>query len=119
MKSPAEITHIFTKFAGRQVRMKEKRRDHSSLEGRIVSHESGPQFFKPYTRLRPDWTDPTLLRMLFTAKSNGLRLFLSYPSHELPRHDLWKPYRPRADRLLVDVQRGSDGKWRVAGCRIG
>lgn len=113
MKSQADVDRIFQKFAGREVRMKEEWRDNSCLEAKVQTYQMGPGFFQPYTKVKPNWTDPTLLKMLFTTKAHGLKLFLEYPGHTVPRHAPWGPHEVRNDRVNVLLDKGADGKWRV------
>ena len=113
MKSQADVDSIFKEFADREVRMKEKWRDNSSFHGRWVTYENGPGFFQPYMKVKPDWTDPMLLKMLFVAKTHGLKLFLIYPRHTVPLHAPFAPYKPRDNRVNVLLDKGKDGKWRV------
>ena len=109
MKSQADINRIFNKFAGQEVRVKEKWVGPNSLKGRLTAYMSGPQFFKPRIEVKLDWTDATLLKMLFTAKAHGLKLFLHYPGHTVPRHAPFGPPDVRGDRVTAYLEKARTG----------
>lgn len=110
MKSQPDINRIFNKFAGREVRMKEKQV--TSL-GKFESLYKSGATFLPYTKIKPNWTDPTLLKMRFTAWAHGLRLFVMYPGHTVPLHAPFGPETNRENRVNAFLKKSADGKWRV------
>ena len=120
VKSQAEVQQIFNKFAGREVRMKEQWHAVPSLADRFWAGNTINLSFRPYMKVRPDWTDRTFLSLLFTAKANGLKLFLDYPGHDVPRRSLWGGGQSSArdNRLWVGVDKGADGKWRLTDCYL-
>ena len=93
------LTAIFGKFAGREIRMTEKEVDLG--------------FAKVPTVELANPRDPLIMHMRKAADDNGLRLRLFWPG-VMGTTDV------RHDRVTVNIVKGSDGKWRIANdFRIG
>lgn len=92
MSPKRDVSHIFNKFAGREVPMKE--------EPVVVRG-------KTYTQTKlVDENDATLQEMRDAAKAAGLRLRVWLPG-TMGTMDY------RTDRVNAHVEKGSDGKYRV------
>ena len=113
MQPQHDANQIFSKFAGREVRMKEEWRDATSREAKLKEAWTGPGYFRPYMKVKPDWKDPTFLSMVFTARAHGLKLFLMYPHHTQVPHAPFTRQEMRDDRVRVFLNKSADGKWRI------
>jgi len=94
-----DISHIFNKFTGREVPLKE--------EPIKIGKET-------YTQLKlANPNDPVLKEMQETAKAHGLKLRVFWPG-------VRGTADARIDRANTTLEKGADGKWRVGkNFRIG
>jgi hypothetical protein len=95
---PRDVSHIFNKFAGREVPMvEEKKVHHSPYSG---DHE--------YTQVKlADPNDPTVQEMRDEAKKHGLKLRLWWPG-------IAGTMDFRTDRINAHIEKEADGKYRVS-----
>ena len=92
MTPKRDASHIFNKFAGREVPMKE--------EPFVIRG-------KTYTQVKPaDDHDPVLEEMRAEAKKAGLKLRLWWPG-------VAGTMDFRTDRVNAHIEKADDGKWRV------
>jgi hypothetical protein len=93
MSPKRDVSHIFNKFAGREVPMKE--------EPFVIRG-------KTYTQIRlADDKDPTVQEMRDAAKEAGLKLRLWWPG-------IAGTMDFRMDRVNAHIEKAPDGKWRVS-----
>lgn len=91
-----DVTHIFNKFAGVEIAVKEEKKE-MTIGG------------KKYEFVEADFenpNDPVLLGMEETAKKNNLSLRVWLPG-------TFGTMDYRLDRANVNVAKDPDGKWRV------
>ncbi|TAL38955.1 MAG: hypothetical protein EPN97_03185 [Alphaproteobacteria bacterium] len=92
MSPKRDVSHIFNKFAGREVPMKE--------EPFVIRG-------KTYTQVRlANDDDPTVGELEQEAKKNGLKLRLWWPG-VAGTADF------RMDRVNAHIEKGKDGKYRI------
>ena len=90
------ISHIFNKFAGREIDMNEVNR----------TITVGGQAY-PYVDVQPaDDNDPLLQDMENEAQKNGLSLRVWWPG-------MAGTMDYRLDRVNAHIEKGTDGKWRI------
>src|SRR5689334_1446429 len=98
MKPRSDVTHIFNKFAGREVPMKEEKKVyHSKSAGDIE-----------YTQVSlANPKDPTVEEMRDEAKKNGLTLRVWWDG-------VAGTMDFRTNRVNAHIEKGADGKYRVS-----
>lgn len=99
MKNPGDLSALFSRFAGREVPMKEEPFE-IELKSLGMTHKG--------VNISPaDENDPVLKEMHEEAKKNGLSLRV-----------WWKgvvgTMDYRTDRVNAHIEKGDDGKWRVS-----
>jgi hypothetical protein len=112
MSPQDKVNRLFNKFAGREVQMKTK---HIATQSRFSKWNEGTMLFRPYSVTKPCLTDPTMLKMRFTAWAHLHRLFVQYPGHTVPFHAPFAPVKHCGRRVHAGLEKGQDGKWRVMG----
>lgn len=92
-----DVSHIFNKFAGREVDMTERTQ---TIDFKHVGKQT-------FTVVEPaDKNDPLLQEMRDEAKKHGLSLRLWWPGIAGTMD-----FRP--DRVNAHIEKGADGKWRI------
>jgi hypothetical protein len=93
MSPKRDVTHLFNKFAGREVPMKE---EPFTVRGRT------------YTQVKPvNSPDPVIDEMRDEAQKNGLKLRVWWPG-------VAGTCDFRMDRVNAHIEQAPDGKWRVS-----
>ena len=92
-----DVSHIFNKFAGREVDMTERTET-------VKFKHIGEQTFTVIEPANKD--EPLFKEMQDEAKKNGLSLRLFWPG-------MMGTMDYRTDRVNANIEKSSDGKWRV------
>lgn len=91
-----DVSHIFNKFAGQEIRMTEKK----------INIKIGKDTY-PHTQIEPaDPKDPLITGMEETAKKAGMSLRLGWPG-------VMHTPNVKMNRVNARIEKGDDGKWRI------
>lgn len=92
-----DVSHLFNKFAGREVAMTERTET-------VDFKHIGKQTFTVVEPANKD--EPLFKEMQSEAKKHGLSLRLFWPG-------MMGTMDYRTDRVNANIEKGDDGKWRV------